>query len=125
MIKLSKIALFILCLMMVATLSLASSFAQDVNTPSVDQPTGEVFIKEGFGEIISVDTAASTVIAKISKDENEGVYDEVSFFVDEETMITSQDSTWGIADLKAGNKVTLVYETTADGKNVAKSILVF
>jgi len=106
-------------------LSLASSFAQAIDVPSVSKPTEEVFIKEGFGEIISVDVATSTVIAKIPKDENEGVYENVSFLIADETMITSQDSTWGIADLKAGNKVTVVYETLASGENVVKSILVF
>lgn len=115
MIKVSRIVLSILCLMMVGTLNLTNSFAQEAQEPA---------IKEGSGEIISVDTVASTVVAKIFQDESGGTYKEVTLLVDGDTMITSQDSALSISDLKSDNKVTIVYETTTEGVNTANSIMV-
>lgn len=115
MLKLSRIVLSILCLTMLGMMSLDNSFAQE------DQ---KIAVKEGSGEVISVDAAAQTVVAKISQDDTKGSSQEVVLVIDNNTMITSQDSTLSISDLKPGSKVTIVYETKDDGTNVAKSILV-
>lgn len=115
MVKLYRIVLCILCLLAAATINMNVAFAQD---------TSELAIKEGSGEIVSVDPITSSVVVKILTDETGGSYKEVSLLVDDRAMITGQASTLTISDLKMGNKVTVVYETTADNKNIARSIMV-
>jgi len=124
MIKLTRIVLSVLCLMMLGQLGLVNSFARSASVSPVEQSKEEIFVKEGSGEVISVNTTAKTVVVKISQDENNGSFQEVALTIDDDTMITSQDSTLSISDLKAGNKVTVIYEEKSDGTNVAKSILV-
>jgi len=122
MIKFSRIVLAILCLTIPGILSLTDSFAQP--TMVSERTREEIYVKEGSGEVISVDAAAQTVVVKIFQDDTKGSSQEVVLVIDDNTMITSQDSTLSISDLKPGSKVTIVYETKGPGTNVAKSILV-
>ena len=69
------------------------------------------------GEIISVDTAANSVVIKDAKGK------ETTVELDKDTAITKDKVKIAIGDLKAGEKVT-AKGSEADGKMIAKSIKV-
>ncbi len=67
------------------------------------------------GEVTAVDAAAKTVTLKAKKGE-------VTVSVEDKTSIKEGKEKKTLADLKAGDKVTVKY-TEADGKMTAKSIM--
>jgi lipopolysaccharide biosynthesis glycosyltransferase len=96
-----------------------------VNLPvTFSQNITEPVIKEASGKILSVNILDSTVVARFSSDETGESYNDVMLSVDSDTLITSQDSSLAISDLKPESKVVIVYETNSDGQNTAKSIMV-
>ncbi|MDP3297668.1 MAG: hypothetical protein Q8N09_08780 [Thermodesulfovibrionia bacterium] len=76
----------------------------------------EVKTHQVTGEVAAVDTAANTVTVKKDKKE-------IVLVVTDKTKITLDKEKKGIADLKAGEKVTAKY-TEEGGKNTAKSIAI-
>jgi hypothetical protein len=100
---------------MSATINFPIVFSLSVNEP---------IIKENSGKILSVDTIASILVIRIPSDRTGENYIDIKLAVNDETLITSQDSSLGIADLKLSANVDVVYILTADGKNIAKSIMV-
>lgn len=133
-----RIMLCMVCIMAVGVMSLPNVFSQedfeaiasdeagldDTANNTMEDVTMEPAIIEGSGEIVSVNPEASTVTVKILRDGNEGAYEEAQLLIDDNTMISSEDSSLAIFDLKPGNKVTVVYESVSENKNIAKSIMV-
>lgn len=115
MVKLRRIILCILCLAASAIVNLPVTFSQNITEP---------VIKETSGKILSVNTLASTLVVRLSDDANVESTNDVMLSVDDDTLITGQDSSLAISDLKLKSKVEIVYETDASGKNTAKSIMV-
>ncbi|MFA5007708.1 MAG: hypothetical protein WC546_00595 [Candidatus Omnitrophota bacterium] len=112
MVKLHRI---ILCMLVWALVSLPAGFSQDATEP---------VIKEASGEIVSVSVPDSTLVAKLSDSEGGQSFGDVTLLVNDETTITSEDSSLSVSDLKPKAKVEVVYEADASGKNTAKSIMV-
>ncbi len=73
-------------------------------------------VKQVTGEVTAVDAAANTLTVK-------GKKGEVALATDDKTMVKVGKEKKALADVKAGDKVTVKY-TEADGKNTAKSIAV-
>jgi hypothetical protein len=119
----SKLCRILLCVWWLTVLGVTNSVV--IFSQSDSQSSGMPAIKEASGEIISVDAAAKTVVAKIKQEETGSTTKDVTLLIDADTMITSQDSSLAVSDLQAGNKVTVVYETVADGTNIANSIMVW
>jgi len=115
MVKLHRIILCMLCLVVSAIVNLPVTFSQNIAEP---------VIKETSGKILSVNTVASTLVVRLFNDENVESDNNVMLLVDSDTLITGQDSSLAISDLKPESKVEIVYEASADGKNTAKSIMV-
>ena len=70
--------------------------------------------KQVTGEVAAVDVQANKLTVK-------GKKGDVTISVDDKTKITAGKEKKALADIKAGNKVTVKY-AEADGKNTAKSI---
>jgi len=115
MVKLRRIILCILCLVASGIVNLPVTFSQNISEP---------VIKEASGKILSVNILASTLVVRFSNDETGENYGDVMLSADSDTLITSQDSSLSISDLKPESKAEVVYETSVDGKNTAKSIMV-
>jgi len=115
MVKLCRIILCILCLAAPAIMNLPVVSSQNITEP---------VIKETSGKILSVNTLTSTLVVRLSDDANVESNNDVILLVDDDTLITGQDSSLTISDLKPGSKAEIVYETGASGKNTAKSIMV-
>jgi ribosomal protein S1 len=73
-------------------------------------------VKQVTGEVVAVDAKAKTVTVK-------GKKSEVTALVDDKTKIMMDKEVKTLADLKAGDKVTLKY-SDVDGKIMAKSIAI-
>ncbi len=73
-------------------------------------------VKQVTGEVTAVDAAANTLTVK-------GKKGDVALVTDAKTMVKVGKEKKALADVKAGDKVTVKY-TEADGKNTAKSIAV-
>ncbi|HEY8459422.1 MAG TPA: DUF5666 domain-containing protein [Blastocatellia bacterium] len=95
-----------------ASLGLASQL-----TPSANLPAVSPVQKTVSGEVVSVDSAQKEVTIK------DGSGSEVKIAVNDSTKLTKGGQTVTLADLKAGDKVT-VEADEAEGKLVAKSIAV-
>lgn len=75
--------------------------------------TSLTFAAQVTGEVTAVDAKAMSITVKGKKD--------VTAVVDDKTKITAGKDKKTLADVKAGDKVTVKF-TEADGKNTAKSI---
>lgn len=73
------------------------------------------------GEVKAVDAAAKTIT--VAKKVKGKVDEETVVAVDDKTKITLDKEKKTLADVKAGDKVTVKY-TEVDGKNVAKSVAI-
>ena len=73
-------------------------------------------VKQVSGEVAAVDAKANTLTVK-------GKKGDVMVNADDKTSVKVGKEKKSLADVKAGDKVTVKYAET-DGKNVAKSILV-
>ncbi len=120
MTKLCKILLCVLCLTMTGVMNPAITFSQSAKESAGEGPA----VQEASGEIVSVDAANQTVVVKVKQNEAGETFQEVKLLVGTNTMIDSESSSLTISDLKPGNRVTIVYETTANGINKANSIMV-
>lgn len=111
-----KILSVVLSLIFVFALT-SASFAEEnkeaAATPAVEQKEAAKRVQV-TGEIAVLDAAAKTFTVK-------GRKGDVTLSVDDKTKITAGRETKTLADLKAGEKVTVKY-TESDGKNTAKSV---
>lgn len=76
------------------------------------------------GEVVSVDLVKSTVSIKQVKDLIAGTYENQSISVLPEVKITKDDVAMKLADLKAGDTITVQYATDVMGKQVVESAAV-
>ncbi|MEW6214978.1 MAG: hypothetical protein AB1478_07250 [Nitrospirota bacterium] len=84
------------------------------------KPAEKPKVKVVTGEVKAVDAVAKTItVAKKVK----GKVEETVVTVDDKTKITLGKEKKTLADVKAGDKVTVKY-TQVDGKNVAKSVAI-
>ncbi|MFH0763054.1 MAG: DUF5666 domain-containing protein [Candidatus Omnitrophota bacterium] len=80
--------------------------------------------KEISGDIASVDLKNSAIVIKQLKDEKSLTYETVTVYVDNSTSIEDDYETITIAEIKAGDRVTVEYVTDKAGKNIASNIRV-
>jgi hypothetical protein len=113
--KLRAIVLCILCLAVSGIITSSVVFSQN---------TAEPIIKESSGKILSVDALNSTLIVRFSNDMVGEAYSDVKLIVTDDTIITGQNSSLAISDLKPSERVDVIYETGGDGSNTVKSIMV-
>jgi len=76
------------------------------------------------GEIISVNAEESTIVLRTEADVEKGASQEVSFVVEDKTIIEKDNQPSTIADLKAGQKVNIEYSDNEEGQKVAKFVRV-
>jgi uncharacterized protein YxeA len=110
-----KILSVVLSLIFVFALT-SASFAEEnkeAAAPAVEQKEAVKRIQV-TGDITALDAAAKTFTVK-------GRKGDVALSVDDKTKITAGRETKTLADLKAGDKVTVKY-TEIEGKNMAKSV---
>ncbi len=75
------------------------------------------------GEIVSIDAAKSSIVVKQIKDATAGTTEDYTIEVTSDAKITKAEAVLKIADLKAGQKVT-VNAKTEEGKLKAETITV-
>jgi len=98
----------------VASMSFAAEEKKAETVPMEKKSPAKV--KQVTGEVTAVDAKAKTVTVK-------GKKGDVTAMIDDKTKIMMGKDTKTLADVKAGDKVTLKY-SEADGKMMAKSIAV-
>ncbi len=98
----------------VASMSFAAEEKKAETAPMEKKSPAKV--KQVTGEVTAVDAKAKTVTVK-------GKKGDVTAMIDDKTKIMMGKDTKTLADVKAGDKVTLKY-SEADGKMMAKSIAV-
>ena len=111
--KVVSIVVALLFVFSITSLSFAveGQKAMPVEKPKVKQVTGDVKV---------VDVKAKTLtVSKMMK----GKAEETVVTVDDKTKIMMDKEKKALADVKAGDKVTVKY-TEVDGKNVAKSVAI-
>lgn len=114
MVKALKIAL--VCLAAVGLVGLVVPvFAQEKTEPPQ--------VTSVSGELVSLDLVKPEVVVKQLKDAATSTYENTTFKVAPEIKITKGDATLKLADLKAGDKVTVKYITVL-GKQKVESISV-
>jgi hypothetical protein len=82
------------------------------------QEKSDVLTKEIQGEIVSVDLDNSTLVIKHLTDEKAQTYENITVSVDNTTAVERNYENTTLADLKAGEEVTVGYTTDAQGKSV-------
>src|SRR5207247_9817584 len=76
------------------------------------------------GEVDSVDANARTLVVKETLKKEGGEAKEMTFNFTEKASIMMDGKAATIADLQAGDSVTVHYQATPDGKNEAREIVV-
>lgn len=94
------------------------------NLPAAFSQEAEVLAKEASGKIVSVNLEESTLVVKQLKDEVNQVYENVTFYVNDSTLIEKDYETVSLADLSEGEEVAVEYATSKEGKNIASYIQV-
>jgi hypothetical protein len=111
-----KILALMAAIMMVAAFS-GVTFAEEKKAePAKEEKKAPEKVKQVTGEATAVDAKANTITVK-------GRKGEVTCDVTADTKIAAGKETKTLADVAAGNKVTVKY-VEGGGKNVAKSIAV-
>jgi Cu/Ag efflux protein CusF len=74
------------------------------------------------GKIVSIDSASNSLIVKVDKAEPaKGASGDVTFVMSDDSKIVKNAAAVALADLKAGDKVTVTYHAV-DGQNVVVNI---
>jgi len=89
---------------------------EEKKAPAAAEKAAPVKVKQVSGAVAAVDAKAKTVTVK-------GKKGDVTAMVDDKTKIMMDKDVKTLADVKAGDKVTLKY-SEADGKMTAKSIAI-
>lgn len=92
------------------------SFAAEQKAAPAAEKKAPAKVQQVNGEVGAVDAAAKTLTVK-------GKTGDVALTIDDKTSVKVGNEKKALADVKAGNKVTVKY-TEMNGKNVAKSIAV-
>ncbi|HWP45099.1 MAG TPA: hypothetical protein VNO14_17790 [Blastocatellia bacterium] len=112
-----KYAFAFFLILFTASLALAIQDQKPAEKAEGQQPAEQKATKTITGEITSVDSTKNEVVLKDASGAD------VRFTVNESTRITKAGKTIQLADLKAGEKITVECEESASGC-VAKTILV-
>lgn len=108
----------VLSLMFIFTITSISGAAEKKEAPAVEKkeaaPVKKEVAKRVTGNVAAVDSNAKTITVK-------GKKGDVVISVDDKTKIMAGKDAKTLADIKAGDKVAVMY-IEADGKNIAKSI---
>lgn len=88
------------------------------------QEEAETLTKEASGKIVSVNLEESTMVIKQLKDEENQVYENAVFYVNDSTLIESNYETVSLSDLSVGEEVSVEYVVSKEGKNIASYIQV-
>ena len=98
-----------------------------ISVKAFSQSTEEIVAKENKsinGEISAIDASNSLLTLKYLEDEINQVYSEISFKVDEGTLVEKGHETAKIGDLSLGDVVEVEYSILDLGDNIAISIVV-
>ena len=118
--KAVSIILALLFVFAITSVSLAVEKKEAPATEEKAMPAEKTKVKQVTGDVKAVDMKAKTItVTKMMKDKAQ----ETVVTVDEKTKIIMDKEKKALADVKAGDKVTVKY-TEVDGKNVAKSIAI-
>lgn len=110
------LALIISVLFVFAVASISFAAEEKKAEPAPMEMKDAKKVKQVTGEVAAVDVKAKTVTVK-------GKKSDITAVVDDKTKIMMDKEVKTIADLKAGDKVTLKY-SDVDGKMIAKSIAI-
>jgi Cu/Ag efflux protein CusF len=111
--KILSVVLSLIFVFAVTSISFAAETKDAAAAPAVEQKEAAKPVQV-TGEITAIDAAAKTFTVK-------GRKGEVAFSANDKTKVKAGKEAKTLADLKAGDKVTVKY-TKADGKNMAKSV---
>jgi len=118
--RILSVVLSLIFVFAVTSMAFAAETKDAAAAPAVEQKETAAPAKEAAkrvqvtGEITALDAAAKTFTVK-------GRKGDVALSIDDKTKIKAGKEAKTLADLKAGDKVTVKY-TETDGKNMAKSI---
>ena len=111
-----KVVSIVVALLFVFSITSLSFAVEGQKAMPVEKPK----VKQVTGDVKTVDVKAKTItVTKMMKDKAQ----ETVVTVDDKTKIMMDKEKKALADVKAGDKVTVKY-TEVDGKNVAKSIAI-
>jgi Cu/Ag efflux protein CusF len=113
------LALIISVLFVFAVSSLSFAAAEQKAAPApakMEEKKAPVKVKQATGAVTAVDAKAKSITVKAKKGD-------VTAMVDDKTKIMMGKEMKTLADVKAGDKVTMKY-SEADGKMTAKSIAI-
>jgi Cu/Ag efflux protein CusF len=111
-----KAVVSIMALLFVFAITSLSLAAEEKKAMPAEKPK----VKQVTGDVKAVDMKAKTItVAKMMK----GKVEETVVTVDGKTKIMMEKEKKALADVKAGDKVTVKY-IEVDGKNVAKSVAI-
>jgi Cu/Ag efflux protein CusF len=111
--KILTVVLSLIFVFAVTSVSFAAETKDAAPAPAVEQKEAAKPVQV-TGEITAIDATAKTFTVK-------GRKGEVALSADDKTRVKAGKEAKTLADLKAGDKVTVKY-TKADGKNMAKGI---
>ncbi|MBU4304145.1 MAG: hypothetical protein KJ893_00740 [Candidatus Omnitrophica bacterium] len=106
-----------------AVILMVAGLIQPMLSLALAQGTVET-VKKASGNVVSVSNEDSTIDVSCLTDALKKTYEQKTFSVSDKTTITKNGEATDLYDVVAGDKVSLVYSTTAEGENIISSMVV-
>lgn len=76
------------------------------------------------GDVVSIDLEKSIIVIKQTLDEASSASEDVIYSIDANTVVTKNGDKIAISDLKAGDKISLIYSAGEEGKKIVSLIMI-
>lgn len=103
------------CLLIIAGLA-------RISAPIAFSQEEEIVPIETTGEVVLVDLENSTMTIKYLKDEENQVYEDLTIYIDNSTMIEKNSETISLPEINIGDEAVIEYNADNEGRNIATYI---